>query len=333
MQRLRVAFVGCGLISQSHLKAYLAHENWAQIVAAYDPARERADAIASECGATVVDSFEAILADEKIDAVELMTPHHLHLEQTRQALAANKHVLLQKPLGRTLEECDEIVKLGQSSDRVLYYGELSHTTQKARTARQAYRQGRIGRMVALQGTYAHWQGGDYLHTGWRYDPSVSGGGALLDGGIHTLATMITVAGPVHSVSAMTTRFRPELGGEDTSVVSITFANGALGTLLSSHASHLWPPGPSVRIIGEDGILSMGGTETLGLYRDDLPEQREVLIEEWLDPFESMIGAYLDCVVDGQELASSAELGRHEFAVVMAAYRSAEEGRTILISEM
>lgn len=328
MPRIRVGIVGCGVISEAHIRAYQKVSDRAEIVVCCDPDLQRAQSRADLIGPHVRITTDAqeVFGAADVDAVDLLTPHHVHLAQTRAALAAGKHVLLQKPLATSLEECDEIVKLGESARTVLYYGETHHTMPCGVAARQAILDGEIGQVVATQATYAHWQGGVYLTTPWRYDPKIAGGGALLDGGIHHLALMHMVVGPMVSVSAIAKNVRPELGGEDTSVVTVEYANGAFGSLVSTHATGMWSPTPSLIVYGTRGILTVESYwGPLVLHRPDLPEGRQVWLPVDGDGFEAMITRYLD-VIAGRPSPSTVEMGRHEFAVVMAAYRSAESGQ-------
>jgi len=285
-------------------------------------------------GARAVTSIEEVLRDPEVDAVEICTPHPLHWEPVVAAARAGKHVLCQKPLAKSLEECDAMLAAAREAGVVLFYGETNRTMPAAVLARQAIEAGRIGRPIGMQATYAHWQGGQYLSTAWRYDPRITGGGQLLDGGIHYIDLMLHLGGPIRSVSAMTTRFRPELGGEDTAVVNARFEDGRLGTLFSSQAAGIWFPGPGLVAFGTEGVLTLGGPYgALTLHRPDFPERREVLLEQGGDGFVAMIGRYLETVLDGAPNPSPGEVGRENLRVVLAAYRSAELGREVTLAEV
>jgi predicted dehydrogenase len=187
--------------------------------------------------------------------------------------------------------------------------------------------------VGLQATYAIWQGGKYLSTAWRYDPALSGGGHLLDGGIHILDMLLSLGGPVEAIQCYTTQFRPELGDEDTAVVNLRFSSGTLGSLFSTHASGMYPPYPNLMVIGTEGMLAHGGhLGALTLHRRDLPEGREVLLEERGDPFSVMIGRYLDVVLDGAPNPSPGEWGREMLRIVLAAYESARSGNEVRLDQ-
>jgi predicted dehydrogenase len=335
MRFLRVALVGCGLISEAHIRAYEHYTDRARITVCCDVDREKAAQRAELAGgARVVTAFEDVLSDPDVDAVEVCTPHHLHSELVIAAARAGKQILCQKPLAKTLAECDAMIAAAQASGVTLFYGETNRTMLAAIELKRAVADGRIGRLVGLQATYAHWQGGKYLSTAWRYDPRISGGGQLLDGGIHYVDLMLNIGGAIESVTCFTTRFRPELGGEDTATVNFRFDGGHLGTLFSSQAAGIWFPGASFIAFGTEGVLAVGGPYgALTLHRPDLPSQRTVLLEALEDPFAAMIGRYLDTVLDGAPNPSPGAVGRENLRVVLAAYESARLGREVRVEEI
>jgi len=332
---LRVALIGCGLISEAHVRGYARHAGRARIAVCCDIDREKAERLAALVGdgCRAETDPERVMSAPDIDAVEVCTPHHLHPEAVIAAARAGKHVLCQKPLAKTLADCDAMIAAAREAGTVLFYGETNRTMPAAVLARRAAEEGRIGTLVGVQATYAHWQGGKYLTTAWRYDPAVTGGGQLLDGGIHYVDLMLHVAGPVEAVTCFTTRFRPELGGEDTAVVNARFAGGALGTLFASQAAALWPPTPGFVAFGTEGVLTLGGPHgALALHRPGAPEP-EVLLRDGGDSFATMIGRYLDTVLDGAPNPAPGELGRENLRVVLAAYESARLGREVRVEEV
>ncbi|MGI4787827.1 MAG: Gfo/Idh/MocA family protein [Janthinobacterium lividum] len=327
---LRVALVGCGLISEEHIRAYAAHAERAQITVCYDIDTEkstrRAEALAD---ARVASSLEDILADPNVDALEICTPPHLHPEIVIAAAKAGKHVMCQKPLARTVAECDTMIAAAHDAGTVLFYGETNRTLPAALEAKRVIDAGRIGRLVGIQARFAYWQQGAILNTAWRYDPAVAGGGQLLDSGIHSLALMHVLGGPVEAVSCFTHRFRPEMGGEDTTALSLQFQGGHIGTLFSSQAVGIWVPGPGLTVFGTEGALTLsGGPNGLTLHRHDLPAHSEVLPINDINSFEAMIGSYLDTVLDGADNLSPGEAGREDLQLVLTAYQSAAEGQQI-----
>jgi predicted dehydrogenase len=323
---LRVALVGCGLISDQHLRAYKVHQDRAQVVACCDVDPARAVKAAELAGDARAASFDEILADPDIDAVDICTPPHLHPDQVIAAANAGKQIICQKPLARTTDECRTMIAAANDAGVVLYYGEFNQTAVPVVAARKAIADGHIGRLVGIQTTFAYWQGGEILTTAWRYDPKVAGGGSLLDSGIHAVNVMHGLGGPIKSVSCFTTNFRPELGGDDTATLNVVFEGGHLGTLYSSQAVGMWYPGANTSVFGTEGLLLLGAGlhGSLTLHRPDLPDRRQVLVEERGDIFAAMIGAFLDAAHGGENV-SPGQVGLDDLRVVMAGYESARTG--------
>ena len=334
MAPIHVALIGCGIISENHIRAYRQQANRARITVCYDRDAARAAQRAAQCGARVAASLDEILADPAVDAVEICTPHHVHAETAIAAAEAGKHILCQKPLARTLDECDAIIDAAQHADVTLFYAEIMRTSPPAVAARQAIEAGRIGTLIGVQATYAHWQGGEYLGTAWRYDPRITGGGQLLDGGIHFVDMLLQIGGPIQAISCAVTRFRPELGGEDTAALSVRFAGGHLGSMFSSQASGVWFPGANFVAFGTEGVLTLGGPHgALALHRADLPDGHQVLVAQRPDVFNAMIAAYLDTLEGRVPNPSPGENGRENLRVVLAAYESARLGREVALDEI
>lgn len=335
MKTLNVALIGCGLISENHIRAYQKHADRARITVCCDIDPEKAAQRAALVGdARDVTTLDEALADPDVDAVEICTPHHLHAEAVIAAARAGKHILCQKPLAKTLPECDAMLAAVAEAGVTLFYGETNLTLPAAVEAERAIAAGRLGRLVGVQATFAYWQGGKYLSTAWRYDPRISGGGQMLDSGIHSLALMMKLAGPIQSVACLTTRFREELGGEDTAALSVRFEGGHLGTLFATQAAGTWVPQPGLTAYGTEGALTLGGPlGALVLHRPDLPDRREVLLEQRGDDFAVMIGRYLDTVLEGAPNPAPGEAGRDSLRVVLAAYEAAQRGHEVSVAEV
>ncbi|MBC8137954.1 MAG: Gfo/Idh/MocA family oxidoreductase, partial [Fibrella sp.] len=128
MNHLNVALVGCGIISEDHIRAYSKHPERARIVVCCDIDAEKAASRAALVGdARAVTDLDEVLADPDVHAIEVCTPHHIHADAVIAAARAGKHILCQKPLARTLEECDAMIAAAESAGVVLFYGEMNRT--------------------------------------------------------------------------------------------------------------------------------------------------------------------------------------------------------------
>ncbi|HZO91595.1 MAG TPA: Gfo/Idh/MocA family oxidoreductase [Chthonomonadaceae bacterium] len=335
MKRLNVAIVGCGIISGAHIQGWQRNRERARIVACCDTSIERARKAAEAAGeseARAVTDYGALLADPEIDAVDLCLPHHLHAEMAIAAARAGKHILCEKPLALTPEDCDRMMAAARAAGVILMHGENMRTAENAERAAETIRAGRLGTIVGLQATYAHWQR-EELNKDWRTRPAESGGGHLIDGAIHFVDVLRHLGGEITAVQAMTTQFRPELGpqSEDTGVLNFRYAGGYLGQMFATHASRGRGASPMLTVFGTEGCLSLdafGGDRAVILFPHGSPP--EVLLQKhhWQDTFLREITHFLDVVQKGEPLRATPEDARENLRVVLAAYESASTGREI-----
>src|SRR5450432_1797156 len=164
------------------------------------------------------------------------------------------------------------------------------------------RDGKIGRIVGLQGTFAYWQRAE-LNLNWRADPAQSGGGHLMDGGIHLVDVIRHLGGDVASVQAMTAQYRPELGAdsEDLAVLNLRFAAGHCGQLFACHATRGRGASPSVTVFGTDGCISLdafGEGHGLVYFPASGPHESIVREHTWNYTYERAITHFIDVIRTG-----------------------------------
>src|SRR6267378_4390294 len=213
MDRVRLAIVGCGNISQLNVPGYLQHPR-CDVVALCDTMPERATRRAREWGIAprIYSDFKQVLDDPAIDAVELLTPTWMHADQIVAALGADKHVSAQKPLAVSVAEADRIVDAvakARTTFRVtenfLYYPPIVK-------AKELLDAGVIGEpsLVRIHTTRVNEIVGQSLDLDpealvWRRDPARNPGGALYDDGVHKYATAEYWIGEIGDVSAIVGR--------------------------------------------------------------------------------------------------------------------------------
>ncbi len=334
----RIALVGCGDISARHVEALEKHASRAQFTVYCDTDATRAAAIAALAAghtARITTDFDAVLADADVDAVDLCLPHHLHAPFAIAAARAGKHILCEKPLAVSVEDCDAMIAAADAAGVTLCHGEPMRCAGIVARAAQIVAEGQIGRIAGLQATFAYWQRAE-LNTGWRGRKSESGGGHLMDGGIHIIDALRHVGGDVASVQAMTAHYRPELGedSEDLAVLNLRFTAGHCGQLFACHATRGRAASPMMTVFGEEGCLSLeayGPGNGLVVFLPGQPPRVENPEHGWVDGYERLMGSFLDTVQTGVPLLSTPQDGRENVRLVLAAYRSAETGAETVLS--
>ena len=240
--RLRIALVGLGF-SRLVLKDYVSAPG-VELAMLCDLDEKRCKELSSEYGIPYTLRFEDCLA-AGIDAVDVSTPNHLHADQAVAALAAGKHVYLQKPMAPTVADCRRIVDAGRRAGRAVGMFMSNLNDPLNHELRAMIAGGAFGRLVSLRGRMAHrgahtsWKtwgrGDDY----WRRRKELTGGGGMALIGIHAIHLLPWLAGsPVESVAAFSENVasREILDGDDITAAAARLGCGSLAVLEASYAS-------------------------------------------------------------------------------------------------
>lgn len=178
--RPRLGFLGVGWIGRHRMEA-VARSGVADIRAVADPSNDAArtaQSLAPDCA--VLDSLDAIL-DAGVDGVVIATPSAQHAEQTIRALERGVAVFCQKPLGRSAAEVKPVIDAARKADRLLGVDFSYRFTEAMQAVRSLVQQGTLGRVFAVDLVFHNAYGPDKP---WFYDPKLSGGGCVMDLGIH-----------------------------------------------------------------------------------------------------------------------------------------------------
>lgn len=190
LQKPRLAFMGTGWIGRLRMEALAATEK-AVFDRVFDPSPEAARAAAAlQPGTAVADSFEALL-DSDVDGVVIATPSALHADQCQQALRKGKAVFCQKPLARTRQETAAVVATAQEMDQLLAVDFSYRHLAGMEVLRQSIAAGELGEIFAADLVFHNAYGPD---KDWFYDVSSSGGGCVMDLGIHLVDLLFWLLG-------------------------------------------------------------------------------------------------------------------------------------------
>ena len=235
VRKPRIGFAGVGWIGRHRMEAMLATGAVEASVIADPSEAGVADAVARAPGAIAVDGFDALL-EHDLDGVVIATPSALHAEQARRALARGVAVFCQKPLGRTEAEVRAVVDAARAADRLLAIDLSYRFTAAATRIRDLVRAGALGRIHAVDLTFHNAYGPDKP---WFYDPALSGGGCVMDLGVHLvdLALWLLEDATVTEVSSHLFANGQVLGdhgvAEDYAVATLTLDTGAVIRLACS----------------------------------------------------------------------------------------------------
>lgn len=314
--------IGCGWIARRHAAAARRLRR-PLIFASRDAERARRYA-RTFGGLAAYGSYAEALADPRAEGAIICTPHDRHLADARAAFAAGKHVLIEKPLARTIEEADEIIAAAGAADRVLMVAEQFHFMPAFRRVKAILESGRLGALRELRLGAR----GFGAPSGWRLAANAVGGGTLIDGGIHYVHNLRWWGGDVRRVVAV----RPPqtvaaMEGEDAISLLAELGSGALGLLSNS--------------LGAPGLARLQWSTVTGTRGSCFADNRGrfVMVRGeggarlwlfWRDRrgYEAMLTAFGHAMTGEVSVEMDAAEGRADLAVVLSAYRSMAEHRVV-----
>ena len=232
-RRLRTAVIGCGAIGPRHGEAYQFHPD-ADLVAAVDLIDDRAQSFASRFGAErPYTSTQQMLDEAKPGLVSIATPPGTHAELAELVLGTGADVLLEKPPTPTLAELDRVAAAEAASGGRAYVIFQHRHGSGAQRAHRLLAAGALGEPTTVVCETLWFRPRSYFDPDWRGTWSGEGGGPTLGHGIHQLDLMLHLVGPWRTLSALTARLDRPVEFEDVSAATISFENGAVGTIINS----------------------------------------------------------------------------------------------------
>lgn len=231
-QVLKVAIVGCGNISRSHVRAY-ANTGRTSLVGVADIVVEKAQKLAEQHDSTPYASVTELLAAEDPDLVSVTTPPGSHAEIAIEVLAAGKSVLLEKPPVLSLAEMDAVAAAERASTgSVLVVFQHRHGSGALRAADLLGR-GALGRPLVAVCETLWFRPVSYFDPEWRGTWVGEGGGPTLGHGIHQIDLLLHLLGPWRTISATAVRLDRPVEFEDVSLATVTFESGAVASVVNS----------------------------------------------------------------------------------------------------
>lgn len=339
---MRVGIVGCGVIAPPYAKRIVATEGL-ELVAAADALPGRADALVAEFGGVAHPSVEALVADDRVDVVVNLTAASAHVEVTRAALEAGKHVHSEKPLALRYEDAKALVELaaerglGLSSSPATLLGEAQQTLWKE------IRGGAIG-PVRVAYAEANWG----RIESWHPTPmSILSVGAMGDVGVYPLAILTAIFGPARSVTAYEATVMPnrvDKRGEPFSIdvpdLYVAVLELESGIVVRLTASFYVTAGyqRGIELHGDDGMLwiptwDVAHTRVLRSTTGNADDYAEVELVR--PPFEGIDWArplvdLAEAVREGRQPRASGEQAAHLVEILDAIDRSAREGGAVAV---
>jgi predicted dehydrogenase len=351
MKNYKIGIVGPGKVAILHARAIMEIPG-ATLSGICSRTVERAREFASEYGTSGYDDVSRMVANESLDLVVICTPHPNHLIPARDALEAGAHVLVEKPLASTLQDCDAMLDISRKTGRHLGVISQRRWYPPVVRVKEAIDQGKLGKPVLATVNMLGWRDEQYYQSDpWRGKWDLEGGGVMVNQAPHQLDLLCWLMGPIEEVYGHWANLNhPYIEVEDTALAIVKFRSGALGNIVLSNSQK---PGiyGKVQVHGDNGASAGAQTEGGSMFIagmapitepavNDLwtiPGEEHLLKEfnaqdrqlfDNVDPMvyfiQKQIEEYLDALENKRTPMVSGEEGRQTVELFTAIYRSTRD---------
>lgn len=270
----KLGIVGAGAVAALHAQAIASLPN-AQLTGCCDGGSGRAKALVNQYGATAFSDYQALVESPDVDVVLIATPSGLHLQPAVLAAEKGKPVLCEKPLEISTERIDQMIaahdKAGTALGCIFNY----RYDEVVGPIRQALSQQRLGKVTYAAVRVPWWRDETYYTGSWKGTQALDGGGALMNQSIHMVDLLQHLMGPVRSLFAYTDTLAHDIEVEDTAVVALRFADGALGQIYGSTAAYPGQP-RQLDLMGTKGtIQQVEGSLAVWSFAEARPEDEKI----------------------------------------------------------
>ncbi|AZO96305.1 Gfo/Idh/MocA family oxidoreductase [Halocella sp. SP3-1] len=343
----KIGIIGCGKIAQvRHIPEYMDNKN-TEIIGYYDRNINRAEEMGDKYNGKVYTSYQELLKDTKIDAVSICTANHVHAEISIAALKAGKHVLCEKPMATSLEECEEMVKTADETGKYLLIGHNQRFAKAHIKAKGLINQGLIGNIISFKTTFGHsgpetWSI-DPGKNVWFFDKQEAAMGAMADLGIHKtdLIQFLTGDVVVEATAKVVTLDKKDsqgnlIGVDDNAICIYKMSSGIIGTMTAS-----WNYYGS-----EDNSTILYGTKGIMSIYDDPQYSIKVMLKNGeniyydIDKIQTndeqtksgVIDHFIECLMEKKKSEISGVEAIKAMRSIFASIESSKTGRSIVVKQ-
>lgn len=257
MKQLNFAIIGCGRIAQRHAEHI---QNNGSLLAVCDIVKDKADALALKYGAKSYTDFEKLLQEnQNLDVVAVCTPNGLHAQHSIAALKAGFHVLCEKPMALSVQDCGDMINAAERANRRLFIVKQNRFNPPVAAVKKILDEGRLGKIYSVQ-LNCFWNRNEaYYHNSWKGTKELDGG-TLFTQFSHFIDLLYWLIGDIKDAHSIIHNYHHAgiIEFEDTGVVTLQFYNGAIGTINYTVNSFEKNMEGSLTIFAEKGTVKIGG---------------------------------------------------------------------------
>ncbi|MCY4403197.1 MAG: Gfo/Idh/MocA family oxidoreductase [Candidatus Poribacteria bacterium] len=320
MAILRWGIIGCGNVAEHKGGPPLYTVDGSELIAVMRRDREKAVAFAEKHGAKrVYTDVDKLLADDEINAVYIATHPYLHCEQTIRAAQAGKHILCEKPMAMTVEECQRMVDVCDKAGVILMLAYYRNHYPNIVKMKALMDEGVIGEVVLARINCTGFYNPNRPDLkNWRINPEMSGGGVLMDIGSHRISLLEYLMGDIESVRGFAETVHQDIPVDDSAVFTLRFENGSHAV-----ANINWNVGigiDNVEVYGTTGSLTCSplnsGNLTLMTKSDGQVEMNQTPL-----PYThtGLVEDFVNHIKTGEPIRCSGESGLQTNAIISQIY--------------
>ncbi len=350
MEPVRVAAVGLGRWANVLADAYTRSDK-VKLVSCFSRNPAKRDAFSARYGCGQDESLEALLKRDDIEGVIVTVPNDQHADVIEQAAAAGKHVYVEKPIAIDLGDGLRIKRATEAAGVVFLCGHSARRLGGLRTIKNFIETGEIGDVSMIEATFANERGLELKATDWRGDPSKAPGGPLTQLGVHQIDNLQYLLGPVKQVFCFGKPMYTKVPNETVLQTVMEFENGRMAYLGTNWAC---PGHFMLNVYGtksnlfydldfswwsnsnttdEHSQLLRTQFASFGDDPDDRVLEKGLVTFAATDHLRDEIDDFANAVRTGEPVEIDADFAVRNLAVVIAALRSAHEGRMVTIAEV
>ena len=310
---INAAVIGLGRWGKNIVEAVQGKSKRLRFIRGVSKEPEQVRDFAAAHGFELSTEFADAVADPRVKAVLLATPHSLHVDQIAAVAAAGKPVWCEKPLALTLGEAKSAVAAVQKAGVVFALGNNKRCFPSMQELRRVVAAGTIGEVLHIEAHFCNEHSTRVIPGGWRDDPAESPGGGLTGAGLHLIDALVSLGGPVAEVHARLFEHKPPPDPRDVIALQAQFASGATGQLASVRAA---PAYWRVHVFGTKGWAEARDETTLTVAPNGQSPQTRSLA-----PADSL-GVLLEAFGEAIEHGTPFPVTTDEMLAVVAAFEAA-----------
>ncbi len=315
VESVRLGIIGTGGISQLHVKQ-LKEIKSARIIAVTDPNPDNRRRLIDKFNLEQISEFDHhqdMLETVLMDAVLICSPHTLHYQQVVDSIHHGCHVLIEKPMACSLEEAEQLIDLAKKANKILQVSYQRHFEPAFLYIREAISSGKIGKLTSITASlYQDWK---HLTTGtWRQNPSLSGGGMLMDSGSHIVDVLLWTTGlkPLEVESKLE---QHHTAVEQDSFTTIRFENNVVAGLNIVGNAPCWHE--TYVFCGENGAIFYDNGKIV--LR---PLGKEAIVPELHPQTTNSDKSFIDAILGVHEVKVRGEFAKEVVALTERIYKAA-----------